>query len=55
MSVWSTRAFPQYGTYSIRINYGEGLRVLVQMILLHLCGGTRMCPQRLFEGRASRL
>lgn len=41
MSVWSTRAFPQYGTYSIRINYGTGLRVLAQMILLRLCG--RMC------------
>lgn len=45
MSVWSTRAFPQYGTYSIRINYSTGLRVLVQMILLHLRGVTHACAR----------
>lgn len=49
MSVWSTRAFPQYGTYSIRINYGAGLRVLAQMILLRLCGGMRACARRVYS------
>lgn len=50
MSVWSTRAFPQYGTYSIRINYSTGLRVLLQMILLHLCGGTCVCARGAYSG-----